>query len=127
MLGQYLANIKLLITNDPKFECEFLPISFFWESCKDNIITFRDKYKIVSDYVFTPNHTEESTDSTTGYPTYTGVQGIASCDDTDNYTYSHKLIFGSGGIDIACLDPVCRGGGISISTASPTKSPTLFY
>lgn len=115
MLGQYLANIKLLITNDPKFECEFLPISFFWESCKDNIITFRDNYIIVSDYVFTPNHTEESTDSTTGYPTYTGVQGIASCDDTENYIYSHRLNFGSGGIDISCLDPVPRRGDINLN------------
>lgn len=114
-VSQNIAIIKFLITNDPIFECAYIPVNFFWESCNDNIITYLDNHKVVSDYVYTNNHSNEISDSTTGYPTLTGVQGIAGCDNGDEIIYSHTLDFGGAGIDIACVDPVPRRGDINLN------------
>ncbi|MCP4569645.1 MAG: HYR domain-containing protein [FCB group bacterium] len=99
-----LARIKFLVTNDRTFDCQYVPIKFFWGDCNDNSVSSVDgEILYVSDHVYDFEGTD-ITDSTFGFPTYYGVQ--AGCLEGDKTVPVSLLDLTNGGVDIVCADSI---------------------
>ncbi|MCP4569833.1 MAG: T9SS type A sorting domain-containing protein [FCB group bacterium] len=106
-----LVKMNFLVTNDRTFECQYVPIQFFWGDCSDNSISSVDgEILYVSDHVYDFEGTD-ITDSTFGFPTYLGVQ--AGCLDGDKNIPLPFINFTNGGVDIICSEDIDARGDIN--------------
>ena len=114
--GVEIAQLKFYVTDDRTFECDFLPIYFYWLDCEDNTITCcGNETKFVSNRVF-----DISWETDRGYREIFPPDGSIDLDDhiygaweicEDNfgsgYLSNRVIDFFNGGIDIACaVEPV---------------------
>ncbi|MDH4034316.1 MAG: T9SS type A sorting domain-containing protein, partial [candidate division Zixibacteria bacterium] len=111
-----LANMRFLVTNDRTFECQYVPIKFFWTDCGDNSVSSVDgELMFVSDHVYEFEGTD-ITDPSFGFPTYFGVQ--SECfegGDPDKPTPLPLIDFYNGGIDIVCADSIDDRGDVNLN------------
>jgi hypothetical protein len=114
-----LAEMKFLVTNDRTFECQYVPIRFFWDDCGDNAISSVDgEVLYVSDHVYDFEGTE-ITDPTFGFPTYFGVQDeCLDNPDPDKPDPVQFINFMNGGIDIICDYEYDDRGDINLNGVS---------
>ena len=142
-----LFNLDFLVTNDRTYECQFVPISFYWMDCGDNSVAYdpvappdNEAIQGVSRYVYTWDDTKIgdadtlSTDHglgmSTGFPTYTGVQAV--CLEPDPlYQYRPRPVpavdFLSGGVGITCANPIDNRGDIDLNgVANEIADAVLF-
>ena len=110
-----LFTLDFLVTNDRTFECQYVPIRFFWADCGDNSISSVDgEVLYVSDHVYDFEGTE-ITDPTYGFPTYFGVQTGCFNPDPDKPDLCPCPVFINGGIDIICADSIDDRGDINLN------------
>ncbi len=101
-----LANLKFLVTNDRTYECQFVPLRFFWTDCTDN--TFSN---VIGTKLFISSKVQDYGNDTPidngsiGFPTYLGAQ-----DDCETMTLKAEVVrsvaYQNGGIRIACADSI---------------------
>jgi hypothetical protein len=118
-LGTELATMEFFVTNDRTFECQFVPIYFFWFDCGDNTISSR-----YGDTLFLEQevwwygcdqdpHQFEVTDHTFGFPGAYGIPDYCLIGDKE---YPLRAIdFFGGGIDIVCADSIDARGDINVN------------
>jgi hypothetical protein len=117
MYGTELAVMEFYVTNDRTFECQFVPIYFFWFDCGDNTISSR-----YGDTLFIEQETWwygcheghfEVTDHTFGFP---GAYGVPDeCLIGDKEFPLRAIDFWGGGIDIICADSIDARGDINVN------------
>lgn len=143
-----LFNLDFLVTNDRTFECQFVPISFYWMDCGDNSLAYdpvappdNEAVQGVSRYVFTWNGTKIGDANPlsldyglgmyTGFPTYTGIQ-YDPCMVPDPLYPTKPLPvpwvdFINGGIEIYCADEIDDRGDINMNgVANEIADAVLF-
>ncbi len=119
-----LFNMDFLVSNDRTFECQEIPIRFFWMDCGDNAFSSVDGNILhISEVVydgdptlFPPNGSEIQNPSY-GYPTFFGAQ------DEDCFTDPLKMpirdvSFNNGCILIACADSIDGRGDMNLNNVS---------
>ncbi len=125
-----LFSLDFLVSNDRLYECQYVPIKFFWTKCSDNTIAYhsstatdpleillavsRDVFFYVSTGVYL-NVTDLNYEW--GFPTYYGVQEGEGCLDGEPGKPGPEqfIDFYGGGIDIICAEDIDARGDINLN------------
>lgn len=104
-----LVSLRFLVTNDPIWECQSVPLSFFWIDCGDNVFSSKGGESLfVSRDVYDWMYLQINQDSP--LPTYFGAP------DTCVGPLSIRMIdFYNGGIDIQCYESLGVRGDINLN------------
>lgn len=115
-----LFDLRFLVTNDRNFECQYLPIGFFWFDCGDNSISTPTGDTLYLDkriYTFEGNIIwDELNDAL--YPDASRPFGVGAedfCLIGDKYHPIRCIEFVEGGIDIVCADSIDAPGDINLN------------
>ncbi len=124
-----LAVLNFLVTNDRTYECQYLPIQFFWLDCGDNTFS-----SITGDTLLIANHVYgyEAAGEITGTPNYGGWQGIDGGVDCINilgqkYQPDTVVNFQNGGIDIVCADSIDGRGDLNLNGIENEIADAVLY
>ncbi len=128
-----LAVLDFLVTNDRTFQCQEIPIRFFWMDCGDNALSNWTGDELhISEVVYDgdealfPPNGNEIQNPTYGYPTYFGAQ------DVDCFTDPVKqpirdVSFNNGCVFIACADSIDARGDINLNSVSNEIADAVLY
>ena len=121
-----LAYMKFLVTDDRTFECQYVPISFYWGDCGDNAISsvtgdtlFIDRAIYNYDTSMTYLIWDEEDDVL--FPEEDRIPHVGAPDDPCLVNEPGKplplrvLDFWNGGIDIICADSIDAPGDINLN------------
>ncbi len=115
-----LFNLDFLVTNDRTFQCQVIPIRFFWLDCGDNALsTASGDSLLIAEHIYTgdaslnPPNGIDIIDGTVGYPTYQGPQD-GTCGSGAKTAYP-AVSFQNGCINIACSDSIDARGDINLN------------
>ena len=100
--GTVLFTLDFLISNNRAFECQFLPIRFFWTECDDN--TFVDD---PIEHIFFAGNVIDCDSETvvdTVFPGYNGPPDGCPDSTSSGLSYERAITFRDGGIGIFCAD-----------------------
>jgi len=114
-----LAVLEFFVSNDRTYECQFLPIQFFWHDCGDNAVAFNesiepDPYsqKLGVNRYITDRCEPNIADGSTSFPTLHGVPD--SCLEGDQNAPVRFIDFHNGGIKTMCADSIDARGDINL-------------
>jgi hypothetical protein len=121
-----VANLKFFVTNDRTYECQYVPIGFYWLECGDNAMSDVTGNQIfISKNVYWFNRTDDQyllldPDSS---PYVAGWQSIpepfyvdcGSIADPNKPFPLSAIDFYFGGVDIACADSIDARGDINLN------------
>ncbi len=118
-ISNKLAVLNFLVTNDRAFECEFAPIQFLWDRCRDNTISGifnKNIYLSKNIYNFIDSRTIDYSNNIAAdfqLPSYYGASSICDSQIIDRYQQDplRNIDLVNGGIDIggACFVQNARG------------------
>jgi len=129
--------LDFLVTNDRTFECQYVPIRFYWVDCGDNTVSFNPSddptgmvqrlgvSRAIYDFDFFAG---DISNGSTGFPTYYGVQDFCLEGGGDGKPAPVRFIdFINGGIDIVCADSIDDRGDINLNgLANEVADAVLF-
>nr|NIS15433.1 hypothetical protein [candidate division Zixibacteria bacterium]NIT58875.1 hypothetical protein [Fodinibius sp.]NIW39863.1 hypothetical protein [candidate division Zixibacteria bacterium]NIX57590.1 hypothetical protein [candidate division Zixibacteria bacterium]NIY27458.1 hypothetical protein [Fodinibius sp.] len=113
-----IANMKFYVTNDRTYECQYIPIGFYWLDCGDNIMSdSTGNWTFVSRNVYWFDRTNFENillDPPQDFPHIAGWQSIPApfyvdCTEQPDPEKPAPLPFIDfyfGGVDIACADEI---------------------
>lgn len=124
-----LFQLNFLVSNDRTFECQYVPIRFFWMDCGDNTIAYHsstsgDPLSILTGVSKTvnaysgPSTYLDITDPNTGFPTFTGFQPDLCPGVPDKPPANPFINFFNGGIDIICSIDIDARGDVNLNGIS---------
>ena len=130
-----LFNLDFLVTNDRTFQCQNIPLRFYWLDCGDNTLSNQDGTElflvesILDGYDSDPGSAtglQEIFDPTSGvYPTYFGAQ--EDCDNGFKVDATRAVSFQSGCVFIACADEIDDRGDINLNGIDNEIADAVLY
>ncbi len=128
-----LTVLDFLVTNDRTFECQEIPIRFFWMDCDDNTLSDWTGNELhISEVVFDgdqdlfPPNGVEIQNPNYGYPTYFGAQN-SDCFTDPVKQPTRDVSFNNGSVSIVCADSIDSRGDINLnSVANEIADAVLF-
>jgi len=130
--------LDFLVTADQTFECQYIPVRFYWLDCGDNTISFNPSEDItgfvqklaISRAVIDFDLIGNIANSNVGYPTAQGAQD-SDCfpvdADPEKPTAVRFIDFINGGIDIICVEDHDDRGDINLNgVANEVADAVLF-
>jgi hypothetical protein len=126
-----LFKLKFLITNDRTFECQYVPVKFFWVDCADNSISdWTGEVLYLSDMVWDYGWDEDEKIRIDTFPdampTYYGFQED-ECDFEGKVDYVRDVGFFNGGFDIPCADSIDDRGDLNLDGIPNTIADAVMY
>ena len=129
-----LAIMRFLVTNDRTFECQYVPITFFWSDCGDNSISGMDGEIMYIDniiYDFAGNVVWDE-DFDAEYPEseripYIGAPDLCLNTDPDKPNAVRCIEFVFGGVDIICSDSIDAPGDINLNGVANEISDAVVF
>ncbi len=133
-----IANIKFFVTDDRTYECQYVPVYFYWLDCTHNAfsdITGNDLY--ISSTVWGINWVNTSdpyyqlipNDGTVDEDDFMyGAWDI--CDDNpdpEKPTPIRDIDFFNGGVDIACADSIDKRGDLNLNNLANEIADAVLY
>jgi len=132
-----LAKIKFYVTDDRTFECQFVPVYWYWMECSNNAISDWTGNKLfVSNHVYNVNWVDGNN------PYYELIPPDGTIDENDHHfgtfdlcivPYEDKPIpirdidFFNGGVDIACADEIDKRGDINLNNLANEIADAVLY
>lgn len=110
-----LAYLRFLVSNDRNLEGTFIPVSFFWYDCTDNLLSNYDGSRaMLSSHVFDEHDSLISRESE--FPTWFGTKDecIDSNSHYDKYV-RRDVDYHSGGIQVRVPEPRDTRGDINMN------------
>ena len=129
--------LKFLVSNDYTLNCSFVPIRFYWYTCKDNTISndlgtelyvSNDVFDYVGEdgldtwYKITPDDK-----STITFPTYLGAENSCLVGDEGKPTPTRFIDFFNGGIDIICSEDIDDRGDLNMDKQAYTIADAVMF
>jgi hypothetical protein len=127
-----LAEMKFYVTNDRTFECQYVPIRFFWTDCGDNAISSISGDTLYLDVRvrdFAGNLIWDETDDTQ-FPEDDRLPHVGApdyCLEGDKTEPIRFLDFVEGGIDIICVDSVDVRGDLNLNRIPHEIADAVVY
>jgi len=126
--------MKFLVTNDRNFECQYVPISFFWNDCGDNSISGMGGEILYIDniiYDFTGNVIWNEEDEEE-YPEEARIAYTGAPDSCLNYdplkpSPVRCIEFVYGGVDIICADSIDDPGDLNLNGVANEIADAVIY
>lgn len=137
-LPSTLFCLDFLVTNDQLFECQYIPVRFWWLDCGDNTISFNpsddptgfEQRLAISRDVYDFDLIGNIANPNVGYPTYQGAQD-EDCfpEDADPQKPApvRFIDFVNGGIDIVCIDSIDDRGDINLNNVSNEVADAVLF
>ncbi|MGH8014903.1 MAG: T9SS type A sorting domain-containing protein, partial [Candidatus Zixiibacteriota bacterium] len=129
--------LDFLVTNDRTFECQYVPIRFFWVDCGDNTISYNpsdDPTGFVQALALSRQIHEhdgvggDMANGGTGFPTYYGAQDVCLEGGGDGKPAPLRFIdFINGGVDIVCADSIDDRGDINLNGLSNEIADAVLF
>jgi len=124
-----MVKLRFFTSYDRRFECQYIPVRFYWLDCDDNIVSCKsDNLDYISKAVFNRNWINPETQYNKFIPTDGSVDDTdhiyGAFDDCDNdqreSSQNTRVInFINGGIDIACADHIeYRRGDLNLNNVA---------
>ncbi|SYZ74125.1 hypothetical protein TRIP_C60395 [Candidatus Zixiibacteriota bacterium] len=122
--GTILFSVDFNVTNDRIWECQTLPLRFFWDDCMDNAILMRRHSdtsgrfveSAISSRVF--DQSREITNLYDSFPTFNGAPQFCLDDSVWGFSTIRYVDFIDGQIDIICADTIDSRGDINLNGIS---------
>ena len=113
-----LVKLTFMVSSDLTYECEYVPVRFYWYDCGDNTLASED-----GNWLYLGQEVYSFEGKPVSDPGYAGPE--ASCYDTvftdteeiKNYPLG-AIIFRNGGVDIICLEDIDDRGDINLNGIS---------
>ena len=113
--GAKLFDLIFIVTSSHDYECSFVPVDFFWMDCGDNAIAFDGGNTLaLSNHVYN-SYLEDITDTSASFPTYYGSSSECFVNPGNPVRF---INFASGGINIACDEPMENRGDVNLNGIS---------
>lgn len=128
--------LDFLVTNDRTFECQYVPIRFFWVDCGDNTVSFNPSDDPtgnvqrlgVSREVIEFGSGLDIANGNVGFPTFQGAQDFCLIGGGPDKPAPVRFIdFVNGGIDIACADSIDARGDLNLNGLSNEVADAVLY
>ncbi len=116
-----LTSLRLLVSNDRIFDCQWLPIDFYWIDCGDNTFSNVDGTELyVSENVYQPDSATfemiRISDGCVGFPGIFGAQDFCLEDPMPGRPMAERKIdFINGGVSVICSEPIDDPGDINLN------------
>ena len=127
-----MFTLKFLVTNDRTFECQNIPLRFYWTDCGDNTLSNRDGTVLfLSDAIYdgydpsTSNGYQDIYDPTYGFPTYFGA--FEDCYFDEKGEAIAAVSFTNGCVFIACADEIDARGDINMNNVANEVADAVLY
>jgi hypothetical protein len=113
-----LVELYFMVSNDRTYECQFVPVQFYWYDCGDNTIASengnwlylgQDVYSFEGVLVTDPAGYGFSGPEATCFDTV-----FNSSEEVKNYPLG-AIVFRNGGVDIICADDIDDRGDINLN------------
>jgi hypothetical protein len=131
-IPEVMFTMTFLVSNNRTFECQYVPIRFFWIDCGDNTLSSIDgNWLIIEKSVYDYHDQLVPIDPLLAtFPGYAGVP-IGACYDPNLPAGKHNpkrdIDFYDGGIDIVCAESIDARGDINLnSTAYEIADVVMF-
>ena len=127
-----VAILKFLVTNDRTFECQYLPIGFFWVDCGDNAISTVTGDTLYLDkriYTFDGQLVWDELNDVS-YPDASRPFGVGArdwCLIGDKYHALRCVEFTIGGIDVICADSIDANGDLNLNGLAYEIADAVLY
>jgi len=115
-----LFTLNFLVSSNATFNCNYVPIRFFWIECGDNTISNKTGTELYIsatvkdfDYEFTGVTDIGVLDPDHGFPSYLGSANF--CETSEKADVYRYIDFFNGGIDIVCADSIDARGDINLN------------
>jgi len=132
--GVVMFQLKFLVTNDRTFECQYVPVRFYWVDCTDNTISNFDGAQLyIAGRVFDYHNQDVQLDNSyASFPGYYGVpQGVCDVGDFDplkgKYKPDRNIDFFDGGVDIICSKDIDGRGDINLNLVSNEIADAVMF
>jgi len=113
-LPAVLFTLDFLVSDNRVYECEFVPISFFWCDCGDNTLWSRNGDSLfVSRFVYDSGGVDITQNDS--FPTYFGAPSGCLDGPYPRFQGDRLIDFYNGGIGIVCAEPIDATGDINLS------------
>jgi hypothetical protein len=141
-LPAMLVNIKFFVTNDRTYECQFVPVYWYWLDCGDNAISdWTGEQLYVSNHVYNVNWV----DINNIYYELIPPDGTIDEDDHIYGTWDQCIVqtygpdqepkpipirdidFYNGGVDIACADEIDLRGDLNLNNLANEIADAVLY
>ena len=129
--------LDFLVTNDRTFECQYVPVRFFWVDCGDNTISYNpsdDPTGFVQALAVSREIHEHDgvggnlANGGTGFPTYYGAQDECLEGGGDGKPAPLRFVdFINGGIDIVCADSIDARGDVNLNGLSNEIADAVLF
>lgn len=108
-----LASLRFLVADNQLYDCQFVPLRFYWTDCGDNVFSSKTGDSLfISRYVY--DFDGSQIDSAAEFPTYYGASD--ACIDSIPPGIAIRMIdFHNGGIDILCSDSIDVRGDVNLN------------
>ncbi|MGB5108033.1 MAG: FlgD immunoglobulin-like domain containing protein [Candidatus Zixiibacteriota bacterium] len=129
---QEMFKLKFLVTNDRTFECQYVPIRFFWLDCGDNGISTVSGDTLYLEkriFSFEGNAVWDEFDDAQ-FPDYNRPFGVGAqdfCMLGDKYEPIRCIEFWEGGVDIVCADSIDAPGDMNLNDISYEIADAVLY
>jgi hypothetical protein len=112
-----LASLRFLVSNNRTFECQYIPVRFFWVDCGDNVLSNESgDVLFISAKVFDYDNAVPINNGLSGFPTYLGAQDDCLTHALPNKPLPLRYVdFYNGGVDIACADSIDARGDLNLN------------
>lgn len=135
LLPATLFTLDFLVSNDRTFECQYIPIKWFWLDCSDNTVSSRtgDTLFISKTILDFDGNVVWNEEDDVLYPEISRISHLGAPDNCFANTSSDKprperaLIFYHGGIDIVCADSIDDRGDINLNGVANEVADVVLF
>ena len=123
-----IAVIDFFVSNDRTLECQFSPISFFWQSCNDNSLSSRAGDSLwISRKVF-DFELHNITNQMYNLPGYWGAPDYCLTNGGPGKPGPARCVdFTNGGVDIICADSIDARGDINLNEVAYEVADAVMF
>ena len=129
-----LVVMKFYVTNDRSFECQYVPIKFYWSDCGDNSISSVDGDVLYIDsriYAYDIGLIWDEDDDDQfpedARPIGLGARDYCLNPDPEKPSAIRFLEFQFGGIDIVCADSIDARGDLNLNDVANEIADGVLY
>ncbi|MBD3381264.1 MAG: T9SS type A sorting domain-containing protein [candidate division Zixibacteria bacterium] len=131
-----VANLTFYVTDDRTYECQYVPINFYWLDCTDNTISDASGYDLfLSRQVFWFSEPDDQflLLDPADNPFIAGWQSIPGGIDCENQADPGKpgpesfIDFYAGGVDIACAEDIDDRGDLNLNGIAHEIADAVLY
>jgi hypothetical protein len=123
--------LQFYVTNDRAYECEHIPIRFFWDDCGDNVLVSH-----MGDTLWLSRHVYDY--DPTMFPQFREIPGedyygghwwLGNCenDDPERPTAIPRIDFYNGDISIICSDSIEASGDLNLNGIANEVADAMLY